>query len=136
MTDSALRYAGGEAAAAGMRTGFGGTTADTAAAGGAQMRPTGATTGFGGTTTEAVGAGGPEMRPTAASTSFGGTAGTLDQPATGPMGGGRGMGEPLGAGAPGPGTAGTIFTGQGRTGDEAMGGGVMDPTPVDRKSGL
>lgn len=136
MTDPALRHAGGQAAGAGMRTGFGGTTTDTAAAGGPQMHPSGAQTGFGGTTAEVVGAGGPQMRTTAASSGFGGTTGTLDQPATGPMGGGRGMGEPMGGAAAGPGAAGTTFTGQGRTGDAAMGGGVMDPTPVDRKSGM
>lgn len=33
------------------------------------------------------------------------------------------------------GTAGTTFTGQGTAGGEALGGGVMDPTPVDRKQG-
>ena len=131
MTDPALRVGGG-AEPGRMRSGFGGTTTDTAAAGGPEMRPTSATSGFGGTT-EVAGAGGPEMRPTAAATGFGGTAGTLDQPASAPMGGGRAMGEPHTGAAAGPGAAGTVFTGQGRMGDEAMGGGVLDPTPVDRR---
>lgn len=90
-------------------------------------------TGFGGTGTDPVG-GGDEMRPTAAATT---------EPAPVSMGGGTRLAQPGGEAttktttAPvsmggGGGTAGTTFTGQGATGEEALGGGVQDPTPVDK----
>lgn len=89
-------------------------------------------TGFGGTSADPTG-GGDEMRQTATT-----------EPAPVAMGGGIRIAQPGGQataksttapvsmGGGGGGSAGTTFTGQGRTGEEALGGGVQDPTPVDK----
>ena len=58
--------------------------------------------------------GGRVMEPTPTSSTLGGGSRTQG---TGASGGG--------------GAAGTTFTGQGTTGDAALGGGVQDPTPID-----
>ena len=73
-----------------------------------------------------------------AGTGFGGTVGTTATPSATPMGGGTAMQPGEGtAGFGGGASAGTDTLGamQGTAGGEAMGGGVLDPTPVDRKQG-
>ena len=73
-----------------------------------------------------------------AGSGFGGTVGTTATPSATPMGGGTAMQPGEGtAGFGGGASAGTGAQGamQGTAGGEAMGGGVLDPTPVDKKQG-
>lgn len=82
------------------------------------------------TSTESISAGSAEMRPTNAAAATATTTTATPVSAT-PMDGGI-VSEPP---RTGPDAGNGTFTGQGLSGSEALGGGVMDPTPVDKKQG-